>query len=43
MEKNAEEKRSAKFNPLVLMEPPSDGVPCLDEGDNVLLETEIYE
>jgi len=43
MEKNTEEKRSAKFNPLVLLEPPSGGVSYLDETDDVLLEIQIYE
>jgi hypothetical protein len=43
MEKNAEEKLLAKFNPLVLLAPPANGVPCLDETDEVLLEIGIYE
>jgi hypothetical protein len=43
MEINGKEKSLGKFNPLVLLEPPSSGVPCLDETDDVLLENEIYE
>jgi hypothetical protein len=44
MEINGKEKLLAKFNPLVLLEPPSNSVPCLDETDDaLLLEVEIYE
>jgi len=43
MEINGKEKLLAKFNPLVLLEPPANGVPCLDETDEVLLEIGIYE
>jgi hypothetical protein len=43
MEINGKEKLLAKFNPLVLLEPPSGSFMCLDETDEVLLEVEIYE